>query len=378
VNIAVNTRLLLHNKLEGIGWFTFETLKRMVVKHPEHQFYFLFDRSFHPSFIFADNVTPILVYPPARHPILFYLWFEWALPRVLKKHKIDAFLSTDGYLSLRTKVPSVNVIHDLNFEHYPADIQWAPRLHYLHYFPKYAAKASRIATVSKYSKNDIIDKYRVNENKIDVVYNGANEMYQPIAESVKIETRNKLSSGKPYFLYVGALHRRKNISRLLQAFDQFANSNTETILVIVGKQMWHDEEMETTFKSMKHAQRVIFTGRLSVADLHHTLASALALVYIPYFEGFGIPIIEAMQCGTPVITSNCTSMPEVAGDAAVLVNPFDLEDITKAMKTIVTNEELRINLSEKGIKNSQRFSWDKTADALWKCLSQVLPIKSEN
>ena len=119
--IAVNTRLLLKNKLEGIGWFTYETLSRITKNHPEHIFYFLFDRPYHSDFVFESNVTPIVLPPPARHPVLFYIWFEISVARFLRKLKPDLFLSPDGYLSLKTKTTSLAVIHDINFEHYPED-----------------------------------------------------------------------------------------------------------------------------------------------------------------------------------------------------------------------------------------------------------------
>ena len=124
MKIAVNTRLLLKGKLEGIGWYTYETLKRIVEQHPEHDFYFLFDRAYDESFIFSKNVKPIILYPQARHPFLFWIWFEISVYRFLKNNNIDIFVSPDGYLSLRTKIPSLAVIHDLNFEHYPHDLPW--------------------------------------------------------------------------------------------------------------------------------------------------------------------------------------------------------------------------------------------------------------
>ncbi|MCP4551073.1 MAG: glycosyltransferase family 4 protein, partial [Bacteroidetes bacterium] len=127
MRIAVNTRLLIKNKLEGVGWFTHETLRLITVQHPEHEFYFLFDRDYDNDFIFSDNITPIIIGPQARHPFLYYLWFEKSVPAVLKKLKIDLFLSPDGYLSLRSKIPSINVIHDLNFEHHPNDYPFAER-----------------------------------------------------------------------------------------------------------------------------------------------------------------------------------------------------------------------------------------------------------
>ena len=130
MNIAVNTRLLLKNKLEGIGWFTFESLKRITTQHPEHHFFFIFDRDFSEEFIFSDNITPLIQFPPARHPFLFFAWFEYALPSLLNKLKPDLFLSPDGFLSLRYQGKSMNVIHDLNFEHYPEDLPALIRWYY--------------------------------------------------------------------------------------------------------------------------------------------------------------------------------------------------------------------------------------------------------
>src|SRR5690606_7224010 len=117
MRIAVNTRLLLKGKLEGIGWFTYQTLERIVKQHPEHEFIFFFDRPYDRSFVFASNVTPVVLSPQARHPVLFYLWFELGIPRLLRKYKADLFLSPDGFSSLSTKVPTCLVIHDLAFEH---------------------------------------------------------------------------------------------------------------------------------------------------------------------------------------------------------------------------------------------------------------------
>ena len=182
MKIAVNTRLLLKDKLEGIGWFTYESLKRIVLQHPEHTFYFIFDRKHDPQFIFAENVIPVEIFPPARHPYLWYIYFEFSIPRVLRKIKPDLFLSTDGWLSLRTDVSQVDVIHDLNFEHRKDFLKSKYQDYYTRFFPKFAKKAVRIATVSEFSKQDLQRFYGIPEDKIDVVYNGSNEVYRPLPE----------------------------------------------------------------------------------------------------------------------------------------------------------------------------------------------------
>lgn len=373
MRIAVNTRLLLKDKLEGIGWYTYETLSRIVKTHPEHEFFFIFDRPFSNEFIFEKNVTPIVLGPPTRHPILWYIWFELRLPKLLKKLNIDLFLSPDGFLSLASKIPSVAVIHDINFEHHPKDLKFSHSKFYRIFFKKYAHKANRIVTVSNYSKLDISKTYDVNKAKIDVSLNGVNSLFHPIELSEQINIQKQYSQGKEYFLFVGALHPRKNIKRLLVAFDLFkTETNSKNKLLIVGAKMWWNRELKEAFENLTHKDEVFFTGRKSLPELKLIYASAQAFCFVPYFEGFGIPILEAMRCGCPVITSNCTAMPEVAGEAAILVDPFNIEDIKNAMIIVEKDNDLRVKLSKKGLIHSQNFSWNKTANALWASINKVL------
>lgn len=373
LTIAVNTRLLLKNKLEGIGWFTYESLKRIVKNHPEHHFVFLFDRPYSEEFIFSSNVTPLKIGLPARHPFLFYLWFEWAIPAALKKVNANLFLSPDGYLSLSTNVPQLPVMHDLNFEHYPKDLPFLMSNYYRYYFPKFAQKAARIATVSQASKDDISTLYQIDKNKIDVVYNGASEWFKPISEEEKKSTRNQYTEGKPYFLYVGSLHPRKNLSNLLKAYDLFRKQiNSNTQLLIVGEKYYWTGDMEQTYNSMQYKSEIHFTGRLFEEKLGKVMASARALVYVSYFEGFGIPMVEAMNAEVPVLASNVSCMPEIAGEAAHYVNPFDIQNIADGLKEMDKNELLSNQLIEKGKIQRQKFSWDKTAEKLWSSIEKTI------
>ena len=370
--IAVNTRLLIKHKLEGIGWFSFETLKRITQQHPEHEFIFIFDRKFDKDFIFSKNIKPIVIGPPARHPFLFYLWFEFSVTKILKQIKPDIFLSPDGYLSLRTKIPSLAIIHDLNFEHYPEDLPWLVKKYYKYYFPKFAKKAKRIGTVSEFSKSDIIKQYSIPKEKIDVIFNGANENFKAPTELIKQETLKIYSKGKPYFIFVGSLHPRKNLSNLFKAFDKFKQTdNSEIKLLIAGEKKWWTQDIENAYKQMKFADDVIFIGRVSEEKLANIIGSALAMTFVSYFEGFGIPIVEAFYCETPVIASNVTSLPEVAGDAALFIDPFSVDSISDAMQKIATDENLRKDLIKKGKIRKQEFSWQKSADLLWKSIEKT-------
>lgn len=373
MKIAVNTRLLVKDKLEGIGWFTYESLKRITCQHPEHEFIFIFDRPYHDDFIFSKNITPVVTGPQARHPILYYIWFNYSIPKVLDQQQVDLFLSPDGYIPLKSKVKTLAVFHDLNFEHYPKDLPSSERYYYRKYFPQFATNATRLATVSNYSKQDIVSQYKIDDSKIDVVYNGANEKFTPLSENIKKLVREKHTGGKPYFIFIGALNPRKNLVNLLKAFDEFKKTDRNSIqLLIVGEKMFKTNDIFETYENMHFKADVIFSGRLNGMELHKALASALALTYVSYFEGFGIPIVEAFYTDTPVITSNVTSMPEVAGDAALLVDPFSPEDISKALTKISTDQELKTRLIAKGKIRREKFNWQNTADNLWKAIENTV------
>ncbi|MBL0309751.1 MAG: glycosyltransferase family 4 protein [Bacteroidetes bacterium] len=371
--IVVNTRFLIKNKLEGIGLFTFESLKRMTQAHPEVDFTFLFDSYYEDEFLFGPNVIPMVILPPARRPILWYWWFEIEMAIWLKRNPHDLFLSTDSFGCLRSDIPQVLVMHDLSYEHFKNQVPWLSLLYYRYFIPRYARKAARIATVSEFSKEDIVKYYDISPDKIDVVYNGAKEVYRPIAEDRKQEVKEKYSDGKNYFVYVGSIHPRKNVGNLLQAFEQFkTGTGSDFQLLIVGRKAWKYNEVEQIYKKMKHQKDVSFLGHIPSEDLGEIVAAAFAMVYVSLFEGFGIPIIEAMSCEVPVITSNVSSMPEAAGDAALLVNPLSVEEISSAMKKLSENDALRQALIEKGKEQIKKFSWELTAQKLWNCCEKVL------
>ena len=373
MRIAVNTRLLLHDRLDGIGWFTAETARRMVLAHPEHEFFFFFDRKPHPEFLFADNVTPVVLCPQARHPVLWYLYFEWSTQMALKRYKIDLYLSPDGMMPLHPKVPTLNVIHDLNFEHASGNLKASHQRYMSHYFPLFARNATRLATVSSYSKKDIAETYGIPAEKIDVVYDGAHSNYRPHSDDEKEAIRQRFTDGHPFVIFISTILKRKNLANLLLAFDKVKEdkSNEDLKLVVVGSRVWWQDELESAWNGMKHQSDVIFPGRVEPNDLSALLSAAEMLVYPSYFEGFGIPILEAMYAETAVIASRTTSMPEVGGDAVLYIDPSDKDDIAHAISRL-RDKTLRQEFIEKGRLQRQKFSWEITANLLWDSMMKTI------
>jgi glycosyltransferase involved in cell wall biosynthesis len=369
MRVAVNTRFLLAGKLEGIGRFTHEILSRMVKNHPEVEFLFIFDRAYDPAFIYEPNVKPVVISPPARHPFLYIAWFEWAVARILKKYKPDVFLSTDGYCTLTTDIPTTLVMHDIAFEHIPDAMNRIGMWYHKKYMPLFARKATRIAAVSEFTKSDLQRTYDIPASKIDVVYNAPARQFMPLSQEQVQQLRATKTNGKGYFIYVGAMHPRKNIANLLRAYNRYLTLTQDPLpLIIVGRKAWDTDEIERAYSSISRKDMIQFTGRVSDDDLAGWIGAAHCLVYVPYFEGFGLPIVEAMACGVPVITSDCTSMPEVGGKAALLVNPADYISIAAALHTMAENDELYNAHKQLTLQQAATFNWDKSAHALWECI----------
>jgi len=372
MRVAINTRFLLPGPLEGIGRFTLEVSRRLVERHPDWDFLFLFDRPYDKRYILGPNVRPIVVSPPARHPILFYLWFEWAVPKVLKKNKADVFFSPDNFGSLRAPCPTLIVCHDLAFHYYPDQVKWSENLYYQNFILRYFKKASHLLAVSEYTQQDMLKTYGLPPEKVSVTCNAADESFQPLETSQIHSVREQYSAGQPYFFYVGSIHPRKNIARLIKAFDRFKRATLAPAkLLLAGRMAWQTGEVKAALQQLTHPNDIVFLGYVPDEQLPDLLGASLALTYVSLFEGFGVPILEAMHTNVPVITANRSSMPEVAGDAALLVDPESEHEIAQAMQQIWEDESLREDLIGKGKLQRERFSWERAVDvvetALWKC-----------
>jgi glycosyltransferase involved in cell wall biosynthesis len=364
--IAVNTQALIKNKLEGIGWFTFEIISRITKNHPEHQFLFIFDRTWDPSFIFSPNVVPVRTFLPSRHPFLWYYRFQYSIPAILKKYNPQLFLSTDGYIPMHPKVKTYNIIHDIGFVHNHKIQPWLINRYYNYFFPKYAQNAHRLGTVSNYSKKDLVNTFNIDPAKIDVIYNGCNPVYNPANNGEKAKIEALYTKGCPYFIYVGSLNPRKNIEGMLRGFELFKESNLNNYkLLVLGEPMWNQSGIDLTLSKMNYKEDVVFVGRKQPHELQKLIACSRALVLVSYLEGFGIPILEAMNCDIPSICSNITSIPEVAGDAGILVDPYSDVSISSGFQQMANDQKLYQQLILNGRIQRKKFSWDQSAKELW-------------
>jgi glycosyltransferase involved in cell wall biosynthesis len=364
--IAVNTRFLIKDSLEGFGNFTAEIFGTMARQHPEHQFYFILDRPF--TFLpdLPSNVSLQVVGPPARHPLLWKYWFDIKIPQVLKKIKADVFVSPDGFCSLTTKVPQCLVIHDLGFLQYPEAYKKTHYRFYKHFTPKFIKKACSIATVSEFSKQDIIGHYKTPADKIDVVYNGVKDGFQPLSFDKREVFKEKYSGGSEFFLYAGALQPRKNLVNLLKAFSIFKKrQKSEMKLMLAGRLAWKNDEFLELLKTYKYREDVVLTGYVEQSELEGLMASAYAMVYPSLFEGFGVPVVEAMKCEVPVLTSAHTAMEEIGEEAALYFDPASHTDMAEKLMLIYKDEDLRKSLIQKGNAVAKKFTWKRSAELLW-------------
>ncbi len=375
MKIAVNCWILRNKKIDGIGNFTIETLRPLIIAHPSIEFQILCDKNFTEDYFDFPNAKKYHIFPPYRHPLLYLFFMEIVVGFFLKKHKPDLFLSMEGFLCLSTKCKQLPIVYDLNFEHQPQDLPFRNRIYFRTFYPKFAHKATRIVTISEYSKNDIADTYKIPLNKIDNVSCGVKENFYPLIDNSKQITRERYAKGAEYFFFIGSMHPRKNIVRLLQAFELFKKkSNAPIKLVLAGNIFWGDESVKAIISIMNAKDDIVFTGRISDGELVNLLGSAFALTFVPTFEGFGLPIVEAFQSDVPVICSSTTSMPEVAGNAALMVDPFSVEDIAEKMTQLWNNQFLRKKLIEKGRLQKNLFTWKRTSELLFESIRNCIKL----
>ena len=366
--IGVNARLLLTHRMEGIARYTWESLKVMFDQHPEDQFILFFDRKFDPLFVQANNVEGVVVYPQARHPILWKIWFDYMIPRAVRKHKVDVFWSPDGFASKVLSVKQLMTTHDLTYLHFPESMRTEQLGYYQRNVPLFHRFADHISTVSEATKKDVMTSLAIEDKKISVAMNALTKEVIPQRERmIKDE----------YLLYLGSIHPRKNIVRLLEAYDDFRskNSGLSPKMVLAGRRAFGNDDLDRLVSKMDFGEDVIFTGMVSDIEKQNLLKHARIFIYVSLFEGFGIPILEAMEAGVPVITSHSGALAEVSGGSTLGLDPTKKEEITDAIEKLYNDDLLRQELIRMGHRRTQDFSWEDTASKIYMQIQKLYKDK---
>ncbi len=370
MKVAVNGRFLLP-RLEGIGHYTFQLLDHLSLLHPDDEYHVIVDRDIHMPFMDRPNVHRHVLAPPTRHPLLWYYWFEWRIPSLLKKIGADIFFSPDGFLSLRTECPTVLTIHDLAYIHYSEGTQRSHLTYLRKYIPQFIERAEEVIAVSDFTADDIKTQFSGLSSKIRTIPNGVSHDFHPLDTKDQIACRKCYTDGKPYFIYVGSIHPRKNVAFLIRAFDQYIDQTGDGVcLVLAGRIAWKANQTVDALHKSNNKDQIIQLTDID-GKIPTLIASAEAMCYVSLFEGFGLPVLEAMACGTAVITSVNSPMQEVCGELAHYVVPTDIDSICAAMINIRSKSPDIKKSEEKLRSRASRYSWEKAAILLHERLSHV-------
>ena len=374
LRIGVNVRWLISGKLEGTGWYTFRILEQLLHAHPEVEWHLFFDRSPGEDFSFSASGAQVqrhVLGPAARHPWLWEYWNEVRIPSALKKHRIDVYWSPDGLLPKRVRGwhgRLVTTIHDLNFVHQPEGIPARVGAYYRRVVAHSARRADAILTVSQKTKEDVAQTFRLSDAHIAVSYNAPAHAYHPLSEGQKQEARERFAQGQPYFCFVGAFTPRKNVRTLVEAFLAFRQRHPEAPhrLVLAGSSLHRDPALTQALALA--GERVLTLGHIPGDALSALYGGAEAFCFPSRFEGFGIPLVEAMASGCPVISSSASCMPEIVGSAGLLVDPEDVPAWAEALGRLAQDPEALQAYRERGLQRAQDFSWTHSASVVWKAL----------
>lgn len=291
------------------------------------------------------------------------LYQQTLIYSLLKKYKIDLLFSPSPAAPFFYK-NKVVVIHDCAYDRFKEFTNLLSKIYFraMFYGAKYFSR--KIVTVSNFSKKELVDLYKINPEKIEVIYEGVPEL-PGVDENFILKTLNKFKIDRDYFLYVGNWRPRKNLPGLIKAFKIFNEKNKKKfLLVIAGRKDKRFLDLEKEIKNYQLEKKVILTDFISQEEKVALYKKAVAFTFPSFYEGFGLPVLEAQSLGIPVLTSNTSSLPEVGGEAALYINPYDVEEVAASMERIAFDENLRRELIQKGFENIKRFSWEKAAHQL--------------
>ncbi len=282
------------------------------------------------------------------------------------------FHATEHLLPPLRGVPTVLTVHDLIFRRYPAHHKRLNRWYLNTTMPLFCRRAGHIIAVSEQTKRDVVEAYGIPAEKIAVIYEAANPRFRPQPPETVAAVRARYGLPERYVLFVSTIEPRKNLSRLLTAFERVHAAGLADALVIVGRRGWLFDAFFADLARSPAKDAVLFPGFVPDADLPAVYAGAQVMAFPSEFEGFGLPVLEAMACGAPVVCSNTSSLPEVAGDAALLVDPLDVNILADALARVLQDAPLREQMRARGLLQAARFSWSRAAEETLAVYRQVL------
>lgn len=378
MKIAVTAIFLNSGPLEGYGHYSHEILKRLVEINQDHEFLFLYDRPLQQILIQHPRVSHEVISPATRQPLALAYWYHIRASNRVRSWGAAVWLQPYGMVSFYSKIPQLMIVHDLAAFHFPKAIPWYHRWHYHLFTKKALLKANVVAAVSQATRDDIQQQFGMPAKQEVVLLPGAaRKIFQPVAWEMARKIKEKYTGGQEYFLVAGSIHPRKNLLTLLKAFSLFKKWQKSNMkLVIAGRWAWKTEAVTAKLSTYKYRNDLLITGYITELEMAELMAGAYALVYPSVWEGFGLPILEAMQSGIPVLASNLLALRETGGNAAAYFNPQDPDDLAEQMKKLYRDENWKQALVREGFQQNDTFSWQKTAARLETKLQSIALTKS--
>jgi len=357
--IGIDGRLATRKVKTGIEQYAYNIIRGLVRWGAQYAYRVYIDQATDLGSLSESSNVVLRTLRPSR-PLI--AWQLVGLPLALARDRPHIFFSPGHYLPPYCPGKAVVTIYDLAFLTFKEQFRsWWRTLFGL--MSAYAIRrADRIVAVSQNTKEDIVKYYGVQPTKVKVIYYGVDPSFKPVADPKALEkVRSKYSGGREFLLFVGTLQPRKNLLRLVQAFAQTADSIRHSLLV-AGGEFWQHEQVYHAVEECGLSGRILFTGYVDASALPSLLSAATALILPSLYEGFGLPALEAMACGTPVIASRTSSLPEVVGDAGRLVDPYDVDDMAAVIIEVLSDETLRAEMSAKGLQRARLFSWKRASE----------------
>lgn len=307
---------------------------------------------------------------PIYKPVARVMWEQIAQPWVLHQKRIDLLHGLAFVTPLLSPCPTVVTIFDLSFLRFPESFRRANRAYLRLFTPLSARRAQRVIAISEHTKRDVVHLLGVPAEKVEVIYCGVEPEFYPRSRAEVQAFRQQKGLPERFVLFVGTLEPRKNVRRLIEAYAQIRDLGVK--LVIVGGKGWLYGDIFASVERLGLSSEVLFAGYVPAEELPLWYNAAELFVFPSLYEGFGLPPLEAMACGTPVVSSNAASLPEVIGEAGLLVAPQDAEGLTEAMRRVLGDQSLREQLRERGLRQARQFSWEKAAQQTITVYQQVL------